>query len=149
MKKNRKKGYWNKAQHQPQKSKNIPPHCYAVVDVLSKLVPASYPQYKRYVNFDGDLVDMSNAKYWLFVQKGITCVACGIAGKYFVKGRIEFQPQQRTLTLYAVDENGKEVLMTKDHIIPRSRGGKNSLENYQVMCCLCNRAKRNLIYCNV
>ena len=42
--------------------------------------------------------------------------------------------------LYA-ELDGYIVLMTKDHIVPRSKGGKNMLENYQTMCCLCNSAK--------
>ena len=45
--------------------------------------------------------------------------------------------------LYAVNENGIEVLMTKDHIIPVSKGGKNILSNYQTMCELCNLEKGN------
>lgn len=41
-----------------------------------------------------------------------------------------------------IDENGKEVLMTKDHIIPKSKGGANDISNYQTMCKRCNEAKR-------
>ena len=31
--------------------------------------------------------------------------------------------------------------MTKDHIIPKSKGGKNELSNYQTMCTYCNNEK--------
>lgn len=47
------------------------------------------------------------------------------------------------LNLYAIDENGKEVLMTKDHIIPKSKGGADDISNYQTMCERCNEAKGN------
>jgi 5-methylcytosine-specific restriction endonuclease McrA len=35
------------------------------------------------------------------------------------------------------------VLMTQDHIMPRSKGGANRLENLQTMCCVCNNRKGN------
>ena len=31
--------------------------------------------------------------------------------------------------------------MTKDHILPKSRGGKNHISNMQTMCCRCNSKK--------
>lgn len=31
--------------------------------------------------------------------------------------------------------------MTIDHIRPRAKGGKDELENYQMMCTICNRDK--------
>jgi 5-methylcytosine-specific restriction endonuclease McrA len=36
-----------------------------------------------------------------------------------------------------------DVLMTKDHIIPLSKGGKDYLGNLQTMCKFCNSAKDN------
>lgn len=43
--------------------------------------------------------------------------------------------------LYALKENGHEVLMTKDHIIPKCKGGGLSLSNLQTMCHKCNQKK--------
>lgn len=31
--------------------------------------------------------------------------------------------------------------LTKDHIIPKSRGGKNDVNNYQTLCKKCNTMK--------
>jgi 5-methylcytosine-specific restriction endonuclease McrA len=42
--------------------------------------------------------------------------------------------------LYA-EEDGKFRLMTKDHIIPKSKGGANHLDNLQTMCDRCNHRK--------
>ena len=63
-------------------------------------------------------------------------------GKYFAKER---NPNVKRfhLNLYAIDQDGNEIMMTKDHIIPVSKGGKDMLENYQTMCMKCNVAKGN------
>ena len=33
------------------------------------------------------------------------------------------------------------VLFTKDHILPKSKGGRNTLDNLQTMCIECNNRK--------
>ena len=35
------------------------------------------------------------------------------------------------------------VLFTKDHIVPRSVGGKDDIANMQTMCVICNQLKKN------
>lgn len=42
---------------------------------------------------------------------------------------------------FFTEKNGKLVLFTKDHRIPRSSGGKNSFSNYQTSCQKCNMLK--------
>ena len=49
-------------------------------------------------------------------------------------------PKASTLKVI-FNENGEEVLMTKDHIIPKSLGGKNTIYNLQPMCQFCNSRK--------
>lgn len=48
------------------------------------------------------------------------------------------------LNLYAVD-NDKLVLMTQDHILPKSYGGTCHKDNLQTMCTDCNNTKGNTI----
>jgi HNH endonuclease len=47
---------------------------------------------------------------------------------------------------YHIDLYTKDFeLMTIDHIIPKSKGGKNTLENLQPMCHTCNTKKADKI----
>jgi 5-methylcytosine-specific restriction endonuclease McrA len=94
------------------------------------------------VKLDGDIIKGNSQRYQTFFTKGIKCTCCGIEGRYFAKEKhINDKPYH--LNLYAIDENGVEVLMTKDHIVPYSKGGKNEITNYQTMCERYNVAKGN------
>lgn len=48
------------------------------------------------------------------------------------------------LNLWALDGD-RLVLMTQDHIFPRSKGGSNGMHNLQTMCSDCNTAKGDSI----
>ena len=95
-----------------------------------------------------------------FVVNGTKCVRCGIEGKFFAyefnnKAALKLTDTKgkshgRHLNLYAIDDKGREVLMTRDHIIPVSRGGSNAMANSQTMCSNCNTTKGNKIeYCPI
>lgn len=43
--------------------------------------------------------------------------------------------------LYHRGKNGSLLLMTQDHVIPRSKGGPDKIENLVTMCTQCNRHK--------
>lgn len=101
---------------------------------------------KARVNIRGDYIKGNSERYQTFFTKGISCAKCGITGKYFAKEK-HGKDKHYHLNLYAIDENGEEVLMTKDHILPRSRGGKNNISNYQTMCTRCNFMKGAEIEC--
>ena len=97
---------------------------------------------KKRVNFCGDEIKLHSLRYLVFFEKGMTCVSCGIQGRFFAKERSPTDKRYH-LNLYAVNDKGEEVLMTKDHIIPVSLGGRNTLDNLQCMCAPCNKAKGN------
>lgn len=92
------------------------------------------------VELDGDLIKGNSQRYQVFFTKGLRCTCCGVEGKYFAKEK-DKNARSYHLNLYGIDENGKEVLITKDHIIPKSKGGRDNLDNYQTMCIRCNQAK--------
>lgn len=94
------------------------------------------------VTIDGEEIYALSDRYKLFFTKGYTCINCGLIGSYFALER-SFMDTRYHLNLYAVNSEGKEVLMTKDHILPKSKGGKDSIDNYQTMCCKCNKEKGN------
>lgn len=116
---------------------------HSIEEVREKVMPYNTGEKGTIIiDFDGDPLKANSQRYTLFFTKGFKCVKCGIEGKYFAKERDPSSNSDKYhLNLYALDENGKEVLMTKDHIIPKSKGGKNKLENYQTMCCICNKKK--------
>jgi hypothetical protein len=99
------------------------------------------------VQLGGDFGDIrvKNASYRLvnFKIHGVKCIACGIEGKFFAAetGMAKSIYEQYHLNLYGYDDFGDEVLMTSDHIVPLSRGGKNGVENMQTMCKPCNEKK--------
>lgn len=83
-------------------------------------------------------------RYILFKTKGLTCVNCGkTANKAYVEITQENLRLGTTahINFYYVDQSGNRLLFTKDHIIPKSKGGKDCQENYQTMCQICNSMK--------
>ena len=92
------------------------------------------------------MVSMGSHRYQLFAKKGIKCVTCGIKGLFFAleRGRGD-NPNKYHFNLYGKSRSGREIMITKDHILPRSKGGRNRLTNYQPMCYRCNQKKSNKV----
>jgi 5-methylcytosine-specific restriction endonuclease McrA len=91
------------------------------------------------VNLDGDLIKMQSLRLINFRKHGVVCVKCKLKGIYFLKERTS-QNESFHLNLYA-EKDGKQILMTRDHIIPISGNGSDTLKNSQTMCCFCNVKK--------
>ena len=67
------------------------------------------------------------------------CAACKIKGDHFW---VEANPDWH-LNLYAINYNGDPVMLTLDHIRPRSKGGTKSPNNIQLLCNKCNKIKKD------
>lgn len=84
------------------------------------------------------LVRMNSDRYFVFRDNAV-CVSCGIVGTKMI---LDMNPgdQSPHFNLYG-EEVGRLVLMTKDHIMPKSRGGEDVLGNYRTMCSTCNNLR--------
>lgn len=107
------------------------------------------PYNKEYM---GKKIKMGSHRYETFKHKGVVCAKCGLKGEFFAlekhiyknkTGEIENLNDRYHFNLYGYDEKGKEVMLTKDHIVPRSKKGKNEIDNYQTLCWRCNWKKGN------
>lgn len=77
----------------------------------------------------------------VFHHKGTRCVkeGCTKEGVYLIKAKNTDGGYHTDL--YTLDFE----LMTIDHIIPKSKGGKNTLDNLQPMCNSCNAHKADKV----
>jgi len=97
---------------------------------------------------DGNLVNLnkdqhSKDRYRCFKENGTVCKKCGKKAQYFALELVESKSYNGwTLGLYGT-HNDEEIYFTKDHIIAKSLGGPDSLENYQTFCWKCNSLKGN------
>ena len=85
-------------------------------------------------------VRMNSDRYQVF-KANPRCVACGLLGTKMI---LDINPgdQSPHFNLYG-EEDGRLVLMTKDHILAKSKGGKEEFNNYETMCAICNNLKGN------
>jgi len=115
---------------------------YPVEEILPLLkdAPARRSE-KEHIILNGIKVKTTSQRHAVFI-KSTVCCACGIEGRFFAVER-HIDTKSYHFNLYAYNKEGEEVLMTKDHIIPVSKGGKNEHSNYQTMCAECNRLKDN------
>jgi len=87
-------------------------------------------------------VKKTSQRYKLFHKNEQVCVTCGISSSVWALQR-SVSLGRYHLNLYGINKKGEYVLFTKDHIVPKSKGGKDIMENYQIMCEHCNSKKGN------
>lgn len=114
-------------------------------EVLSK-VTEDTPKFTS-AWFDGAEVNIGMLNIRLYAAKGCDCIHCKLPGSFFRvermgKGNSIFNEWH--LNLYGVNEYGTEILMTKDHIHARSKGGGDEIKNLQPMCEICNVKKKDM-----
>lgn len=86
----------------------------------------------------------NSTRIQLFALKGTQCINCGIEGTIFVL-ETQNETTKPHLNLYAITPQNKHVLMTKDHHHPRSKGGTDTMENFNTMCSPCNNRKADTL----
>lgn len=95
------------------------------------------------ININGILhrININSLRLQCF-KKSRRCIKCGLEGTIISVDTFTSKSDRDSthFNLYAIFE-GKTRLMTKDHIIPKSKGGANHLDNLQTMCDQCNHRK--------
>jgi 5-methylcytosine-specific restriction endonuclease McrA len=97
------------------------------------------------------------AKYWqrkrwlIFRDKGLKCSYCDLVGVEAIvwqdhpkDNAISHEvPWDAHVDLAAYNEKGERIMMTLDHVIPKSKGGSNQHWNLIPACNPCNHTKAN------
>ena len=99
---------------------------------------------KREKELCGHSVYMHTVRIRTYRVHGIVCKSCGLKGKYFAVERQSNNPSGNPrchLNLYGIDEKGCEIMMTVDHVIAKSKGGADHINNTVSMCSPCNFKK--------
>jgi len=97
---------------------------------------------ERYLEIGGVPMPLRKDRLQLFMRDELKCVKCGLAASFAAGERVRGTERNCHLNVYGT-RDGKDVLFTKDHILPKSQGGPNKLDNYQIMCQPCNEQKGN------
>lgn len=84
-------------------------------------------------------VHMNSPRYQCMVHSGLACKACGIVGTILLL-EIQSARSKPHFNLYA-PLDGKLLLMTADHIVPKAKGGPRHVSNLQTLCSRCNKIK--------
>lgn len=134
---------------------------YNLEEILPRIGPSGHVHFLLVPGYGK--IALSAHRYQLFQreQHNLSCVSCGFSGLYFAlerhirsvplnqkrgervrRHRIEhIKGSSWHFNLYGLNEAGEERMLTKDHIMPKSKGGANAMWNYQLMCDVCNVKK--------
>ena len=116
---------------------------YQINDILTIIDSDKLPD--KIIYHDRDYSDsLSRMKIikQLIDRDGERCVCCGEVPSFFGLGKD--RSGYWHLDLYSV-KNNEPYMFTIDHIFPKSKGGKNEIPNYQLMCKVCNEDKSDTV----
>lgn len=110
------------------------------VEMILNLVREGHPR----TVFGVEVVKLQSKRLRCFATKGVVCNWCLLKGERFFLEKHLVGDLKYHLSLYGLNKNGDEVLMTRDHIVALADGGSDTLENSQPMCAPCNFAKASV-----
>jgi hypothetical protein len=96
-------------------------------------------RWKTWANKNPIWVGMKSQRM-LLLGRSQKCVCCGLTATHFWLEHSGCRSPH--LNMYGM-KGGKEIMLTCDHVIPRSKGGHTCIDNLQLLCSCCNSAKAN------
>lgn len=83
-------------------------------------------------------------RYESLYVHGCKCAKCGLEASFAAIEKETSSKDKFHINVYGTRKSdGKHIVLTKDHIYPRSMGGLDIMENYQTLCASCNVNKNN------
>ena len=84
------------------------------------IIEDTYNKKQSKTKIEGYKVKTKDDRYLNFIKNGFKCAKCGIKGKYV---NLECNSKLGNhFNVYGIDKEGNEILLTKDHIYPKSKG---------------------------
>jgi 5-methylcytosine-specific restriction endonuclease McrA len=100
-----------------------------------------YNNKNNYIFIKSHKVMTKDDRYLNFIEHGFACKNCGLKAEYV---QLEYNCQYKWhLNVYGTNKIGQAIRLTKDHIYPKSKGGLDVINNYQVLCETCNGKKKD------
>lgn len=103
----------------------------------AEILPLLLPKGHQMVLIEGNKyrVKTGSPRYLTF-NENQKCVICGVLGTRMVLEQ-HTDADSPHFNLYSDDD----ILLTKDHIVPKAAGGSEQQSNFQTMCVICNNLK--------